>query len=85
VRLAEGAQLTDDLASAIRKRIRTNCTPRHVPAAVLAVEDIPRTRSGKIAELAVRDVIAGRPVRNTEALANPEALESYRRLRASLR
>jgi acetoacetyl-CoA synthetase len=58
--------------------IRSNCTPRHVPAKIVAVTDIPRTRSGKIVELAVRNVIHGRPVKNREALANPEALDLYR-------
>ena len=62
--------------------IRSNTTPRHVPAKILAVADIPRTISGKIVELAVRNVIHGRPVRNTDALANPEALEHFRDLKA---
>ncbi|NQW11280.1 MAG: acetoacetate--CoA ligase [Alphaproteobacteria bacterium] len=78
VRLAEGVVLDDDLTKAIKTRIRTGCTPRHVPAKVLAVSDIPRTKSGKIVELAVRNVVHGRPVKNVEALANPEALEQYR-------
>ena len=64
--------------------IRTNTTPRHVPARILAVADIPRTISGKIVELAVREVVHGRPVRNTDALANPAALECFRD-RAELR
>lgn len=78
VRLAEGAELDDALAALIRDRIRAGASPRHVPAKVLAVQDIPRTKSGKITELAVRDVVCGRPVSNTEALANPEALEYFR-------
>jgi acetoacetyl-CoA synthetase len=78
VRLAEGVSLDDDLIKAIKTKIRTGCTPRHVPAKVLAVTDIPRTKSGKIVELAVRNVVHGRPVKNVEALANPEALEEYR-------
>ncbi len=78
VRLAEGVTLDDDLTARIRQRIRTGCTPRHVPAKVLAVSDIPRTKSGKIVELAVRNVVHDRPVKNVEALANPEALEEYR-------
>jgi acetoacetyl-CoA synthetase len=78
VRLAEGVTLDEDLIKAIKTRIRTGCTPRHVPAKVLAVTDIPRTKSGKIVELAVRNVVHGRPVKNVEALANPEALEEYR-------
>ncbi|MDF1793886.1 MAG: acetoacetate--CoA ligase [Thalassobaculaceae bacterium] len=78
VRLAEGVSLDDALIKAIRTKVRTGCTPRHVPAKVLAVSDIPRTKSGKIVELAVRNVVHGRPVKNVEALANPEALEEYR-------
>jgi acetoacetyl-CoA synthetase len=78
VRMQPGETLTEDLVDAIKKRIRTNCTPRHVPAKVIEVADIPRTRSGKITELAVRDVVHGRPVKNAEALANPEALDLYK-------
>jgi acetoacetyl-CoA synthetase len=78
VKLAEGKRLDDALAAKIRKRIRDNTTPRHVPAKILEVADIPRTKSGKIVELAVRDVVHGRPVKNVEALANPEALELFR-------
>ncbi|WP_315983673.1 AMP-binding enzyme [Aliamphritea spongicola] len=77
VRLSEGVTLNDDLITAIKRRIRSECTPRHVPAKIIAVTDIPRTRSGKITELAVRDVVHGRPVKNKEALANPEALELF--------
>ncbi|MBX6371280.1 MAG: acetoacetate--CoA ligase [Acidothermus sp.] len=76
--LAPGAQLTEDLVEEIKKAIRTNCSPRHVPARILAVPDVPRTHSGKIAELAVRDAVHGRPVRGTEALANPECLAYFR-------
>jgi len=64
----------------IRKQIRDGASPRHVPAKILAVADIPRTKSGKITELAVRDVVHGREVKNKEALANPEALDLYRGL-----
>jgi len=78
VRLRDGVDLDDDLRDRIRKTIRANATPRHVPAVILAVPDIPRTVSGKITELAVRDVIHGRAVKNTSALANPEALEHFR-------
>ena len=78
VRLREGLRLDDALAGRIRQAIRRHATPRHVPALVLQVADIPRTRSGKIVELAVRDVVHGREVRNREALANPEALELFR-------
>ncbi|MCK0196432.1 acetoacetate--CoA ligase [Ancylobacter sp. 6x-1] len=78
VRLREGVALDDALEKRIRTQIRTGASPRHVPAKILAVNDIPRTRSGKITELAVRDVVHGRPVKNTEALANPESLELFR-------
>ncbi len=78
--LCEGLALTDALTHEIKTRIRTGATPRHVPQVVSAVADIPRTRSGKITELAVRDVIHGREVKNVEALANPEALEFFRDL-----
>ena len=78
VRLRDGKTLTDELAATIRKRIRDNCTPRHVPAKIVVVADIPRTISGKITELAVRDVVHGRMVKNREALANPEALDLYK-------
>jgi acetoacetyl-CoA synthetase len=80
VRLAERARLDDALGAEIRRRIRNNCTPRHVPTRIIAIGDIPRTMNGKIAELAVREVIHGRPVRNVEALANPGSLELYRDL-----
>ena len=78
VRLREGLQLDERLIQKIRARIRSNTTPRHVPAKVLQVADIPRTKSGKIVELAVRNVVHGIPVKNREALANPEALEQFR-------
>src|SRR5690606_35886021 len=72
VRLAEGAILDAELEKKIRTKIRTGASPRHVPARIVPVVDIPRTKSGKITELAVRDVVHGRPVKNKEALANPE-------------
>jgi acetoacetyl-CoA synthetase len=77
VKLREGVALDDALVAKIRKQIRDNATPRHVPAKILAVDDIPRTKSGKIVELAVRHVVHGRPVKNMEALANPEALKHF--------
>ena len=80
VKMADGHVLTDELAVRIKAAIRGNCSPRHVPALILAVPDVPRTRSGKLVELAVRDVVHGRPVRNTEALANPESLENFKDL-----
>ncbi|CAB0149778.1 Acetyl-coenzyme A synthetase [Pseudidiomarina piscicola] len=77
VRLREGVTLDDDLIQTIRKTIRANATPRHVPAVIAQVNDIPRTISGKIVELAVRQVIHGETVKNTDALANPEALAEF--------
>jgi acetoacetyl-CoA synthetase len=78
VRLREGLELDDALSRRIKEVIRANTTPRHVPAVVLQVPDIPRTKSNKIVELAVRAVVHGQPVKNLEALANPEALEHFR-------
>lgn len=78
VRLKPGVQLDDALRETIRRKIRTGASPRHVPAKIVQVADIPRTKSGKITELAVRDVVHGRPVKNTEALANPEALVLFK-------
>jgi acetoacetyl-CoA synthetase len=78
VRLRDGLTLDDDLRTRIAKQIRANTTPRHVPAKILQVADIPRTISGKITEIAVRDTIHGKAVKNTDALANPQALELYR-------
>ncbi|MGX5831726.1 acetoacetate--CoA ligase [Mesorhizobium sp. 43Arga] len=80
VRLAAGVQLDEDLEKRIRAKIRSGASPRHVPARIVAVTDIPRTKSGKITELAVRDVVHGRAIKNKEALANPEALELFRNL-----
>ena len=80
VRLAEGYNLDDELSVKIKQKIRTGASPRHVPAKVIAVDDIPRTKSGKITELAVREVVHGRPVKNQEALANPEALDLFANL-----
>lgn len=77
VRLAPGLSLTEDLDKQIKTKIRTGASPRHVPAKIIQVEDIPRTKSGKIVELAVREVVHGRPVKNKEALANPEALSLF--------
>jgi len=77
VRLREGDELDDALRDVIRQRIRDGATPRHVPAKIVAVPDIPRTKSGKIVEIAVRDVIHGREVKNVHALANPESLQHF--------
>jgi acetoacetyl-CoA synthetase len=78
VRLQEGVTLDDGLVERIKKKIKDNTTPRHVPAKVVQVQDIPRTKSGKIVELAVRNLVHEQPVKNVEALANPEALEFFR-------
>ena len=78
VKLKEALQLNDELRTRIKRRIRDNTTPRHVPDKILQVADIPRTKSGKIVELAVRNVVHDQPVKNVEALANPEALEFFR-------
>ena len=80
VKLRDGVRLDDDLKNRIRKVIRTNATPRHVPARIAQVADIPRTISGKIVELAVRNAVHGRAIKNIDALANPEALDLYRDL-----
>jgi acetoacetyl-CoA synthetase len=80
VRLRDGVALDAELMDRIKRRIREDASPRHVPAKIVAVADIPRTRSGKITEIAVRDVVHGRPVKNIEALANPEALDLYKDL-----
>jgi acetoacetyl-CoA synthetase len=80
VRLRDGLVLDDELRDRIRVRIRENTSPHHVPRKIVQVADIPRTISGKITEMAVRDVIHGRPVKNTDALANPAALELFRDL-----
>jgi acetoacetyl-CoA synthetase len=80
IKMRDGAMLDDDLQDRIRKGIRRNTTPRHVPARIIQVADIPRTISGKIVELAVRNVIHDRPVTNTDALANPETLNHFRNL-----
>ena len=78
VKLVEGRSLDAEPSAAIRQRLKVNASPRHVPAVIAQVTDVPRTRSNKISELAVADVVNGRTVRNTEALANPEALDQYR-------
>lgn len=77
VKLKEGLTLTDDLVQKIKIQIRDHTTPRHVPSKILQVPDIPRTKNGKIVELAVREVIHDRPVKNIQALANPECLPSF--------
>ena len=78
LRLRADRELDDEMVAMVRRRIREGCSPRHVPGCVLAVPDIPRTRSGKISELAVKRTVHGEPIKNREALANPEALEHFR-------
>jgi acetoacetyl-CoA synthetase len=78
--MRDGAMLTNVLQDAIRQRILKNCTPRHIPEIIISAPDIPRTKSGKITELAVRDIIEGRPIKNIEALANPESLKFFENL-----
>lgn len=78
--LRSGLALDEDLKAAIKKQIRDNTTPRHVPAKIIQVDEIPRTISGKIVELAVKNMIEGRPVKNSDALANPQALEQFKNL-----
>jgi acetoacetyl-CoA synthetase len=78
VHLRDGLALDDALIDKIKRHVRTNTTPRHVPAKIVQVSDIPRTKSGKIVELAVRNVVHGEPVKNVDALANPDALEQFR-------
>ena len=78
VKMREGRELTDDLIKEIKSVIRRECTPRHVPAKILEVSDIPRTKSGKIVEISVRDIVHGREIKNKESLANPDALEFFK-------
>jgi acetoacetyl-CoA synthetase len=78
VKLRDGLALDEALTAKIKQVIRADTTPRHVPAKIVQVTDIPRTKSGKIVELAVRNIVDGQPVKNVEALANPEALEQFR-------
>jgi acetoacetyl-CoA synthetase len=78
--LRAGLELTDGLRDTIKRKLRENASPRHVPARVLQVPSIPRTRSGKISELTVQRAVCNQPIKNVEALANPEALKHYRNL-----
>jgi acetoacetyl-CoA synthetase len=78
--LGDGHSLDDKLVNKIRQTVREKCTPRHMPAKVVQVAEIPRTKSGKIVELAVREVVHNREVKNIQSLANPQALEYYRDL-----
>ncbi|NIR31976.1 MAG: acetoacetate--CoA ligase, partial [Gammaproteobacteria bacterium] len=77
VKLREGLELDEALVDKIKTQIRRNASPRHVPARIIQIADIPRTKNNKIAEIAVRNIIHGEPVKNREALANPESLDLY--------
>ena len=81
VRLNKNSNLTEELIDQIKAKIKTGASPRHVPAKIITVQDIPRTKSGKIAELAVRDLIHNKPINNITALANPECLEEYKNIK----
>ena len=81
VRLNENSTLTEEVMDKIKTKIKTGASPRHVPAKIISVKDIPRTKSGKIAELAVRDLIHNKPINNITALANPECLEEYKNIK----
>jgi acetoacetyl-CoA synthetase len=78
VKLKEGINLQETLIDTIKETIKYNCTVRHVPSKILQVNDIPRTKSGKIVEIPVRDIVHGKQVKNKEALANPEALDFFK-------
>ena len=78
MKLHDGKQLTEELQADIRKIIRQNASPRHVPAKILQVTDIPRTMSGKVVEVAVRQTVHGQAINNLESLANPEALDGFK-------
>ncbi|MCW8330228.1 acetoacetate--CoA ligase [Photobacterium sp. SDRW27] len=78
VQLTDGHKLDEPLKATIRQRIKQHCSPRHVPAVILSVSDIPRTKSGKLVELAVRNIVHHQPVKNVGALANPQALDNYK-------
>ena len=75
--MSKSYSLNDDIILRLKKRIRSEASPRHVPSKIIQVSDIPRTKNGKIVELAVRKVIHNQPVKNTDALANPEALKLF--------
>ncbi|MGL4424329.1 MAG: acetoacetate--CoA ligase, partial [Gemmataceae bacterium] len=83
LRLHDPAAFTSELVAALRQRLRTRCSPRHVPAHIAPAPDFPRTISGKLSEVAVRNVLNGQPVRNLSALANPESLEHFRKWAAN--
>ena len=79
--LNQNYKLNEDLLLKIKKQIKENASPRHVPAKIISVLDIPRTKNGKIVELAVKNIIEGNEIKNKEALANPEVLEQFKNLK----
>ena len=79
--LNNGVILNDELIKKIKQQIRINASPRHVPNKIFKVKDIPRTKNGKIVELAVKNIIEGNTIKNKEALANPEVLEEYTQIK----
>jgi len=79
--LNENFELNEELKTNIKKRIRTEASPRHVPSKIIMVGDIPRTKNGKIVELAVKNIVEGNEIKNKEALANPEVLEQYKNIK----
>ena len=79
--MSKNFSLTDLLLSKIKKQIRKNASPRHVPSKIIVVKDIPRTKSGKLVELAVKSTIEGNKIKNIEALANPETLKQFKNLK----
>lgn len=80
VRMRDSVTLNSELIQAIKKKLRENCSPRHVPAKIIAVPDIPRTKSGKLVEIAVRNVVNKQEIKNKEAMANPESLTYFENL-----
>ncbi|NMS52253.1 acetoacetate--CoA ligase, partial [Vibrio parahaemolyticus] len=80
VKLAHNVELTQQLTDSIRQALKTKCSPRHVPRQIFAISDIPKTRSGKLVELAVKQLVNGQAVKNIGAIANPEVLEEIKTL-----
>ena len=80
IKISEKINFNEELVLRIKSSIKKELSPRHVPAKIISVKDIPRTRSGKITELAVRDIIHGKSIKNIEALANPESLEEFKNI-----
>ena len=79
VKLRQNSHLTGELSDRIKKQIRTNTTPRHVPSYIYQVQDLPRTKNGKLSEIVVRQILSQQPIKNFDALANPECLEQFKK------